>query len=100
MGGLQGLREDHHIELAARKQGKALVDVGLDHIHAAPQALTDMIMVDLGPIPMAAFLGLQPVEQGTIATAKVEHAGSLGHPLGNLGEVSTQRRQAHAMPSK
>jgi hypothetical protein len=77
-----------------------LVNVGLDHIHAAPQALTDMIMVDLSPIAMAAFLRLQPVEQGTIATAKVEHASPLRNPLGNLGEVSAQGCYAHLMPSK
>jgi hypothetical protein len=74
---LEGVDLQHHVKRLVAEHRQALVQVELDHIHAAPHAGVDVDIVQLDAIATAAALALQKVQQRPVAAAEVQHPRAL-----------------------
>ncbi|MNS80399.1 hypothetical protein D3C72_1140770 [compost metagenome] len=84
---LQRVDLQHHVEGGVVEHRQAFVEVELDHVDAAADALQHVAVGDLHAVAGAAALALQQVEQGAVAAAQVEHARALRHELGDQSLV-------------
>ena len=93
LGGLQGHGQHHHVELvAAAEHAQAILDVALDHVHAASGTGQHLGIVDLDTVAVA-MLDLREVgQQGAVAAAQVKHVGIGADPVGDDGQVGPQFR--------
>ncbi|MNL68662.1 hypothetical protein D3C87_1934240 [compost metagenome] len=68
---LQRVDLQHHVKTAVVEHGQPLIEVELDHIHAALHAGQHVGVVDLHAVAAAAAFTLQVVEHGAVAAAQV-----------------------------
>ncbi|MPN64938.1 hypothetical protein SDC9_212717 [bioreactor metagenome] len=107
---LQRVDLQHHIKTVVAEDGQAVLQIELQHVHAAARAGQHIGVVQFHAIARTAALAHQMLEQRAVATTQVQHACALGHQLGNgfhggqLGHAASPARSAVfsslAMPSK
>src|SRR5690606_42091914 len=79
---LQGLGHHHRVETAGAEVGQAFdVQVLLDHVDSLTDTFGDLGRVDLQPVALHLLVGFQVMQQGAVATAQVQHAGTRRDPL-------------------
>ena len=72
--GLQGLRENHDVELAVGKSGEPLVQVGLHHVEPAADAGHDRLLVPLDAHDLVMIAIAEPSQEFARAAAEVQYA--------------------------
>ena len=69
------------LRVAGEDHRQTLIEVGLDHVHAALDAGVHIVIADLYAVAGAAARLLQMREQGAIAAAQVQHMAAFGDHL-------------------
>ena len=80
---LQGVDLQHHVKRLIGQHVQAIVQVQLNHVHAALHTGVHVHITEFHAIAGAAVVLLQMGQQGAIAATQVEHAGALGYQPGN-----------------
>ena len=88
--GLDGLAEHNHIEAAVAERLQTLLQISLNHVHAAGDGGNHAAGVDFHAVAFAVFVLHQGVQQFAVAAAQIQHAAALGNPVVNQLQVVTQ----------
>src|SRR5690606_21216006 len=93
---LQRVGHQHRIEALVRKVGQAEIEVGLDDVDAASDALGDLLRIDFDAVALDVVTALEHVEQGPVSAAEIENSAAGGDPAPHDVEIAPQHQQLSA----